>query len=311
MAAKLSGVSELSIRSWEGRYSAVSPNRTETNRRIYSDSDIEKLVLLKKLTQHGHRIGNLAGLSIPTLTELLFKAELANPYDNKSASDLGMQEDGIIVNSCIEVIEKFDDKQLLTLLHDASVKYSQPDLIEKVLLPLMIKIGKYWESGALRVSHEHFTSAVLIKFLNTLSNGFQIQANAPKIIITTPEGHYHEVEALIGSSLASSDGWRTTYLGASLPSEEIAAAAAKINACCIFLSIVYPNDNPAIHTQLNKLRVMVGKDVFIIVSCNDSTGVKNIFPELNILSSNSPKHFKQLLRTVREQLNPNKGENIE
>ncbi|MCX6170227.1 MAG: MerR family transcriptional regulator [Ignavibacteriales bacterium] len=305
IAAKLSGVSELSIRSWEGRYSAVNPNRTESNRRLYSDSDIEKLVLLKKLTKHGHSIGNLAGLSIPVLTEMLLKVDLTKSSENKSAIDSELSEEDRIVNNCIEVIRSFDDRQLVSLLNDASVKYSRPDLIENILLPLMFKIGKYWESGMLRVSHEHFTSAVIIKFLNTITDGFQIHDNAPRIIITTPEGQYHEVGALIGSSLASSDGWRTTYLGASLPAEDIAAAVIQLKARTLYLSIVYPADDLSLNIQLRKLREMVGDKVFIFASGNGVIGYKNTLSELDILTTDSPNHFREILMSIRKQINPN------
>ena len=303
MAAKLSGVSELSIRSWEGRYSAINPNRTDTNRRLYYDNDIEKLILLKKLTQHGHSIGNLASMEIPELADLLFKIELAKPGN----SQINSPEEESIVNSCIEVIRQFDDRQLLGLLNEASVKFSRPDLIEKIILPLMIRIGQYWENGMLRVSHEHFTSAVIIKFLNTLTDGFQIPDNAPRIVITTPEGQYHEVGALIGASLAASDGWRTTYLGASLPAEDIAAAVAQLNVRAIFLSIVYPGDNPALNTQLKKLREMVGDKVYILVSGNGVNGYKNILSELGFRTTLSPKHFREILKSVRNEIHPNNG----
>jgi len=307
MAAKLSGVSELSIRSWEGRYSAVNPARTDSNRRLYSDSDIEKLVLLKKLTKHGHSIGNLAGHSIPALSEMLLKIELTQSSDGNMVLDENLSDEERMMNSCIDAVRRFDDRQLISLLNESSVKFSRPELIEKILLPLMIRIGQFWKSGMLRVSHEHFTSAVIIKFLNTLNEGFQIQDNAPRIIITTPEGQYHEVGALIGASLASSGGWRTTYLGASLPAEDIAAAAAQLNARCIFLSIVYPDDNPSMKSQLNKLREMVGEYVYIIVSGTAAAGYKDIFSGLNILASESPKHFEELLASVRENINPNNG----
>lgn len=311
MAAKLSGVSELSIRAWEGRYSAVSPSRTETNRRIYTDYDIEKLVLLRKLTQHGHSISNLAGHSIETLSEILLKIELVEPSNGSSFLEGNLTEEESIVNNCIKVIRNFNDIQFVSILNDASVKYSRPDLIEKILLPLIIKIGKYWESGILRVSHEHFTSAVIIKFLNTLSAGFLIQDNAPKIIITTPEGQYHEVGALIGSSIASSDGWRTIYFGACLPAEDIAAAIIQLKARTIFLSIVYPPDNPSLNTQLQKLRNMVGDEVYILASGNGAAGYKNTLNELGIITTNSPKHFREVLLSIREQINPNNVDNNE
>lgn len=305
MAARLSGVSELSIRSWEGRYSAVSPNRTETNRRLYSESDIEKLILLKKLRQHGHSIGNLAGLSIPELRDLLFKVQKTGSSD----PNIGSEENNPFIHSCIEVIRNFDDRQFMTLLNEASIKYSRPDLIDKILLPLMTRIGNYWESGMLRVSHEHFTSAVIIKYLNTLDDGFNIQEDAPRIIITTPAGQYHEVGALIGSSLASSDGWRTTYLGASLPAEDIAAAAIQLKSRTIFLSIVYPNDDSSLNAQLRKLREMVGDKVFIIASGNSVMGYKSTLSECNILTTESPKHFREVLVSIREHINHNNENN--
>ncbi len=304
MAAKLSGVSELSIRSWENRYSAVIPKRTETNRRLYSDENIKKLILLKKLTQHGHNIGSLASLSVSKLLDMLNKIELTNNFENSTESETVCNYDYQIINECLEVIKNYDDKQLLLILNEMSIKYSRPDLIEKVLLPLIIEIGKRWESGEFRVSHEHFTSAVLIKFINTLNHGFNIHDDAPRIIVTTPEGQYHEVGALIGAMLASSDGWRTTYMGPCLPVEDLAAAALQLNARCIFLSIVYPNDNPTINQQLIKLHQLLGDDVYIIIAGNASNGYKNFLDMQNVLMSNSSNHFRNLLKYVREKINP-------
>ena len=62
MAAKLSGLTELVIRSWESRYNTVLPQRSDSNRRLYSEKDIEKLITLKKLKEYGHRIGSIASL---------------------------------------------------------------------------------------------------------------------------------------------------------------------------------------------------------------------------------------------------------
>ena len=306
MAAQLSGVTELSIRSWEGRYSAVIPNRTVTNRRLYSDSDIEKLALLKKLTQYGHRIGELANLSIPKLLELVSKIELKESSTNKSISK-SFSCDAKIVTDCIEEIRKYDDKQLTMLLNTASVKYNQVQLIEKVIIPLIEKIGIYWKEGLLRISHEHFASAIIVKFLNSLSDGFKVQETAPRIVFATPEGQYHEVGALIGASLAASNGWKTTYLGASLPAEDISSAIKQLNARCVFLSITYPDDNLAMNSELRKLREMVGDDVFIIVNGNSASGYKNTLQQINASIIESPKEFSDLLQAIRKKINPNNG----
>lgn len=65
------GLTAAGIRMWEKRYGAVVPDRTETNRRLYRSSDVERLVLLKKLTDHGHAISRIANLDLDRLSELV------------------------------------------------------------------------------------------------------------------------------------------------------------------------------------------------------------------------------------------------
>ena len=43
------GLSSDVIRVWEKRYQAVVSHRNDTNRRLYSDKDIDKLTYLKEL----------------------------------------------------------------------------------------------------------------------------------------------------------------------------------------------------------------------------------------------------------------------
>ncbi len=69
--ARLTGLNEQNIRTWERRYSIVVPERTPTGRRLYSESDIELLILLRQLVERGHSIGSLKGKSQSELEDLL------------------------------------------------------------------------------------------------------------------------------------------------------------------------------------------------------------------------------------------------
>src|SRR5690349_231555 len=69
-AARLSGLSPHLIRMWEKRYQAVSPDRSGTNRRVYSDDEVERLRLLREVTSAGHTIGNVATLPTARLKKL-------------------------------------------------------------------------------------------------------------------------------------------------------------------------------------------------------------------------------------------------
>ena len=59
---RLTGISQHVLRVWEKRYGAVRPERSETHRRLYRDSDVNRLSLLKLLVDRGQAIGSIAGL---------------------------------------------------------------------------------------------------------------------------------------------------------------------------------------------------------------------------------------------------------
>jgi hypothetical protein len=65
--ARLTGLTDHTIRVWERRYGAVPAQRAANGRRVYSPDDVEKLGLLKRLTDQGLSIGQIAGDTLPAL----------------------------------------------------------------------------------------------------------------------------------------------------------------------------------------------------------------------------------------------------
>lgn len=58
------------LRIWEQRYQAVGPTTSASGHRLYSAADVERVVLLRQLTQAGHAIGSVAGLDMAQLHDL-------------------------------------------------------------------------------------------------------------------------------------------------------------------------------------------------------------------------------------------------
>ena len=59
---RLTGISQHVLRVWEKRYGVVEPERSETDRRLYSENDVSRLSLLKVLVDRGQAIGSIADL---------------------------------------------------------------------------------------------------------------------------------------------------------------------------------------------------------------------------------------------------------
>jgi len=67
--AKVTGLTDHTIRVWERRYAAVVARRAPNGRRVYSDADVEKLGVLKRLTDAGFSIGQIASSSVDQLRD--------------------------------------------------------------------------------------------------------------------------------------------------------------------------------------------------------------------------------------------------
>ena len=77
VVARRTGLTADLLRVWEKRYEAVSPGRSATSRRLYSDADVHRLLLLRRATLGGRRIGQVAGLSTEELEVLVATDEAA------------------------------------------------------------------------------------------------------------------------------------------------------------------------------------------------------------------------------------------
>ncbi|MBT3605147.1 MAG: MerR family transcriptional regulator [Candidatus Latescibacteria bacterium] len=262
--AQRTGLSTHVIRVWERRYHAVTPKRTDTNRRLYSDEDIDRLQLLKRATEGGHNIGQIANLSEEALSDLIAQNESINlpVHASQSESDDAFST---YIDNAIQAIKNFDAKALHTILGRAAVTFSQPILIENIITPFMYKVGELWHAGHLRISHEHLASSVTRNFLENLNTSYAASSSAPNIIVTTPSGQLHELGAIIVSAVASANGWQVTYLGASLPAQEIAIAAIQKQAKAVALSLIYPADDPSIATELIKLKNSLPENTQLLI----------------------------------------------
>jgi DNA-binding transcriptional MerR regulator len=65
--AKLTGISIHTIRKWEERYGAVEPCRSQGGKRLYSDVDVRRLTLIKKLADRGLSLPAIARSSVDEL----------------------------------------------------------------------------------------------------------------------------------------------------------------------------------------------------------------------------------------------------
>ncbi len=302
--ASQTGLTQFIIRAWEKRYDVVTPLRTETNRRLYSDADILRLTLLRLATEAGHNIGRIAKLPSEELLELIGTGGAIAQLPG-IAKEVVPEETSLrfYIASCIAAVKQFEAQALESTLFAASVAFSQPVFLEKLIGPLMQEIGEQWKAGTLRIAHEHLAAAVVRTLLGNICQGSDISASMPNLVVATPRGQLHEIGALIAGTTAAAQGWQVTYLGPNLPAEEIVRCAGQNGAKAIGLSIVYPTDDPYLANELRKLRRGIQEHVTLFVGGSGASAYEPVIRAIGAVQIDDMPTFRAELEALRAQQN--------
>lgn len=90
----MTGIPPETLRSWEARNQAVRPSRTPGGFRLYSADDIERLKLIRALTDLGNPVGTIADLDTRSLRGRLTGGGpgLSDDHLKAMAADEGLPE---------------------------------------------------------------------------------------------------------------------------------------------------------------------------------------------------------------------------
>lgn len=292
------GLSTHVVRIWEKRYGAVKPKRTGTNRRLYSDAEIERLTLLRLATVAGHGIGSIANLPLERLKVLVAKAEPGGLDHSGAGKLLSLSES--FQESALTAVKQMDARCFEEALQRALIALGHQGLLRQVIAPLAQTIGELWRTGEVTAAHEHFLSASLKVFLGQVAKQFATPDHAPGIIVATPAGQLHELGALMVNTAAAHLGWRTIYLGTSLPAAEIAGAAAHNRVNAVALSLVYPEDDPNLPQELMNLRRFLPEQIKILTGGRAALAYRETLKRIGAIQTAGLDEFCEQLDALRK-----------
>lgn len=298
VVARRSGLSAHVIRAWERRYEAIKPDRSAKARRLYSDWEVQRLVLLRQAVGLGHRISEVANLPMEELHALVGR----DTVPGVEASPRIPLTQSKLVEVAIGAAVAMDSQGFLQALLQATRTLTVPALFEDFVGPLMDEIGRRWRDGRTRVIHEHFASAHLRTFLGDLMTSSSVAPSGPAMIVTTPFGQNHELGALMVAITAMRSGWEAVYVGPNLPAEEIVYAAELRSAKAVSLSLTYPSDDPRIEGQLGKLRAQLPKHIPIYVGGSAAIGYAAVLAGIGARRPVDLREFSSELDALRARV---------
>jgi len=258
--ARYTGLSADVIRTWERRYHVVTPMRSPTGRRLYSDRDIERLRLLAHAARAGRSIGQIAGLDEVVLAKLV--NDLAGAHPGPEPDESGPPRS---LSLCLKAIEAFDIVELDAELRRAAIALSADTFIDTLVVPLHATVVNCTRAGTLHTAHERVVGAVLRRVLDRIVDAATPSLSDPDLIVSTPLGQTRELGALVVAATAAAEGWRPLYLGSGLSAEAIAEVTMNTPARAVALSLGDLPSDHLIPRELRRLRSLLATTVPILV----------------------------------------------
>lgn len=257
LAAQLSGLSAHTIRAWEKRYQALVPSRTANGRRLYSTSEIDRLIILSQLTQLGTNIGQIARLSDEELKEtyekLMQNAGLPTQKSN-TARGLNLEE---IKSKLLDAVGKYNVDVISQLLSEAKNELPPKIFALDIIEPLVTEVRLRRDNNSFHDAQAQALFA-LAKFHagNIIYSHFEKGLkSANKIVLTSVEKEHHTFPLLISALLCCHHKKFFYYLNSNLPASSIIDAVYATEANILILTV--PTNCHADQDVLNLLDTVI------------------------------------------------------
>jgi methanogenic corrinoid protein MtbC1 len=171
---------------------------------------------VRALLSAGHSIGEIARIGRAALLELPLPEpppQRRGEPDRLAAWRRGM----------IDAAVAIDGAALERNLDEVFALVSAEEAIERVIAPAMEQLGELWRQGRSSVAGEHLASAkVTGRLLKLLQVSDRSKApSAPLSIVACLPDEQHQLGALVAAYVTSRHGFRVSFLGPSLPLEDL------------------------------------------------------------------------------------------
>nr|WP_321236695.1 MerR family transcriptional regulator [uncultured Psychroserpens sp.] len=208
----LTGIKAHTIRIWEKRYNLLEPERTDTNIRYYSLSNLQKLLNVSYLNNNGYKISKLAAIETSKIPELVRDVALNDQSNNHILSTFKLS----MIN--------FDQKLFYDTYNSLEQEKSFTDIFYEDFIPLLSEIGMLWQTDTITPAHEHFATTLIRQkiLINTENIQSQNQIKSKKVfVLYLPDNEVHELGLMMINYEIIAKGHQCIYLGQSVPTDSL------------------------------------------------------------------------------------------
>lgn len=265
------GLSKDVLRVWERRYGFPTPERDAHGERLYPLAQVERLRLIKRLMDQGHRPGRLMTSSFEDLSSLVG----ARPLLASVPSAKGHEE---ALDGLVTLIKQHDVAAYAQALQQRLARDGLHHFVQNTMAPLSRMIGRAWEDGLVEVFEEHLftelSKRVLRQAIASVAGG-----QAPRVLLTSLPNEPHSLGLLMVEGILSLEGAHCIPLGTQMPMLSIVEAARAHRADVVALSFSAAFPARQIPSLLKQLRDLLPNTVALWAG---GSGVSRLGPQAGV-----------------------------
>ncbi|MEL7368571.1 MAG: MerR family transcriptional regulator [Myxococcota bacterium] len=236
LVTRLTGLSADTIRAWERRHGAVTPSRSAGNTRRFTADEVRRLVLLREATEGGHSIRSIAPLDVTELEQLVDKREVALHVVSGAESTGPGSSFRELCQAYLGALARFENRRAFDLLMRGATFLDRKTFVFEVVLPILQEVKDRWSKQPLGSAQESVFGGQLRSVLMALLRLSPPAPGAPRLLMTTIEGHSEEDRLLVAALLATALAYDPVFIGPSRANPEIEWAVRMSRADVLVLS---------------------------------------------------------------------------
>jgi DNA-binding transcriptional MerR regulator len=243
----LSGVKAHTIRIWEKRYNILSPDRTDTQIRLYTDEDLVILLNICILYKHGIKISHIANLTFPQIQEKV-----------TSIQEVYQVEDSYeqLILALLTLDEELFRNTLGALIQEVGLSKT----FTNHLVPFLDRIGIMWLVGSINPAQEHFISNLIRQKIIAEIDKLPIpQDDNNSVMLYLPEHEWHEISLLFYQFVLREKNIPTIYLGQSLPYDSLVLCFNQLKPKALVTSWLTAVEEKFMENYFKQLKEEIGE----------------------------------------------------
>jgi len=272
------GLGKDTLRVWERRYGFPVPLRDKLGERAYPEEQVQRLRLLKRLLDAGHRPGKVVALPLAQLQDLLQAA----PAAQASNARHGMPEleDA---DTWVQWLSTDRTDMIRQTLQQQILRQGLGHVVDRLVAPLCVLVGQAWMRGEVSVYQEHLFTETLQSLLReaiaSVDAGGQTLQQRPRVLLTTTPSEQHGLGLLMAECHFALESCVRFVLGTSTPIADIVLAARQLRIDVLALSFSAYTSRRDLIESLQQLCDQLPPDVEVWVGGASAAAHRRALPQ--------------------------------